>query len=148
MVRSVLLALTLLAALPTLAQVTVEGDASVRKVLRYAFPAAESGFDPAQVTDLYSNTVLAHIFEAPLEYEYLAQPARMRPNTAAALPEISADYRRFVFQIKPGIYFADDPAPVMPRIDRAGLCAHSSATTTRAGRAASCTSWRPRAFSA
>jgi ABC-type transport system substrate-binding protein len=110
MVRSVLLALTLLAALPTLAQVTVEGDASVRKVLRYAFPAAESGFDPAQVTDLYSNTVLAHIFEAPLEYEYLAQPARMRPNTAAALPEISADYRRFVFQIKPGIYFADDPA--------------------------------------
>jgi ABC-type transport system substrate-binding protein len=110
MVRSVLLALTLLAALPTLAQVTVEGDASVRKVLRYAFPAAESGFDPAQLTDLYSNTVLAHIFEAPLEYEYLAQPARMRPNTAAALPEISADYRRFVFQIKPGIYFADDPA--------------------------------------
>ena len=82
----------------------------MRKVLRYAFPAAESGFDPAQVTDLYSNTVLAHIFEAPLEYEYLAQPARMRPNTAAALPEISADYRRFVFQIKPGIYFADDPA--------------------------------------
>ena len=80
------------------------------KVLRYAFPAAESGFDPAQVTDLYSNTVIAHIFEAPLEYEYLAQPLRVRPNTAAALPEVSDDYRRFVFTIKPGIYFADDPA--------------------------------------
>ncbi len=74
------------------------------------FPIAESGFDPAQVTDLYSNTVLAHIFEAPLEYEYLAQPARMRPNTAAALPECRRDHRRFVFTIKPGIYFADDPA--------------------------------------
>jgi len=110
MVRSVLLALTLLATLPALAQAPIEGVASARKLLRYAFPAAESGFDPAQVTDLYSNTVLAHIFEAPLEYEYLAQPARMRPNTAAALPEISPDYRRFVFQIKPGIYFADDPA--------------------------------------
>jgi ABC-type transport system substrate-binding protein len=62
------------------------------------------------VTDLYSNTVLAHIFEAPLEYEYLAQPVRMRTNTAAALPAIAPDFRHFVFQIKPGIYFADDPA--------------------------------------
>ena len=80
------------------------------KVLRYAFPTAETGFDPAQVTDLYSNTVLTHIFEAPLEIEYLAQPARVRPNTAAALPQASADHRHFVFRIKPGIYFADDPA--------------------------------------
>ena len=79
-------------------------------VLAAPAPAAESGFDPAQVTDLYSNVVMAHIFEAPLEYEYLAQPARMRTNTAVDLPEISADFRRFVFQIKPGIHFADDPA--------------------------------------
>ena len=104
MVRSLLFALCVLAALMLPAQ------AAAPKVLRYAFPTAESGFDPAQVTDLYSNTVLAHIFEAPLEYEYLAQPARMRANTAAALPEVSADFRHFVFRIKPGIYFADDPA--------------------------------------
>ena len=84
--------------------------APAAKTLRYAFPIAESGFDPAQVTDLYSNTVLASIFEAPLEYEYLAEPARMRPNTAAALPEASDDFKRFVFRIQPGIYFADDPA--------------------------------------
>ena len=104
MVRSLLFALCVLAALMLPAQ------AAAPKVLRYAFPTAESGFDPAQVTDLYSNTVLAHIFEAPLEYEYLAQPARMRANTAAALPDVSADFRHFVFRIKPGIYFADDLA--------------------------------------
>ncbi len=80
------------------------------KVLRYAFPAAETGFDPAQVTDLYSNTVLANIFEAPLEYEYLAQPVRVRTNTAAAMPEVSPDFTHFVFRIRPGIYFAADPA--------------------------------------
>src|SRR5262245_63511112 len=39
-------------------------SAPVAKVLRYAFPSAETGFDPAQVTDLYSNTVIAHVFEA------------------------------------------------------------------------------------
>ncbi|MCG3188653.1 MAG: Heme-binding protein A [Burkholderiaceae bacterium] len=87
-----------------------DAPAAQPKVLRYALPAAETGFDPAQVTDLYSNTVIAHIFEAPLEFEYLAQPLRMRPNTASAMPEVSADFRRFVFTIRPGIHFADDPA--------------------------------------
>ena len=79
------------------------------KVLRYAFLIAESNFDPAQITDLYSRTVCAGIFEAPLEYEFLAKPARMRTNTAAAMPEVSADFKTFTFRIKPGIHFADDP---------------------------------------
>jgi ABC-type transport system substrate-binding protein len=102
MFRSLLFALAIALALPPAAEAA--------KLLRYAFPIAESGFDPAQVTDLYSNTVLANILEAPLEYEYLAEPARMRPNTAAALPEVSDDFKQFVFRIRPGIYFADDPA--------------------------------------
>ncbi len=80
------------------------------KTLRYAFPIAESTFDPAPITDLYSRTVVAGIFEAPLEFAFLARPAKMRPNTAAAMPEISADFRTFTFRIQPGIYFADDAA--------------------------------------
>jgi ABC-type transport system substrate-binding protein len=80
------------------------------KVLRYAFPVAETGFDPAQISDLYSRTVAANIFEAPLTYDYLARPARVKPQTATALPEISDGGKRFVFRIKPGILFADDPA--------------------------------------
>ena len=80
------------------------------KVLRYAFPVAETGFDPAQISDLYSRTVAAAFFDAPLEYEFLARPVRARPATAAAMPEISADFRTITVRIKPGIYFADDPA--------------------------------------
>jgi ABC-type transport system substrate-binding protein len=80
-----------------------------QKVLRYAFLIAETTFDPPQITDLYSRTIAAGIFEAPLEFEFLASPARLRPNTAAAMPEVSADYKTFTFRIKPGIYFADDP---------------------------------------
>jgi len=110
MVRSLVLALVTSLQLHTVALAVADPVPVPLKVMRYAFPAAETGFDPAQVTDLYSNTVLAHIFEAPLEFEYLAQPTRMRPNTAAELPEISPDFRRFVFRIRPGIYFADDPA--------------------------------------
>ena len=80
------------------------------KVLRYAFRVAETSFDPAYVTDYYSRIVVSGMFDALLQYEYLASPARMRPNTAAAMPEVSADHRTFTFRVKPGIYFADDPA--------------------------------------
>ncbi len=80
-----------------------------KKVLRYAFPIAETGFDPAQISDLYSRTVASNIFDAPLTYDYLARPAKFKPQTAVALPEISDDGKRFVFRIRPGIYFADDP---------------------------------------
>jgi ABC-type transport system substrate-binding protein len=105
-----MLGLLLLAGGPSHAAAQPRDAATPPKLLRYAFPVAETNFDPAQVTDLYSNTVLANIFEAPLEYEYLAQPVRMRPNTAAAMPEIDADFKRLQFRIRPGIYFAEDPA--------------------------------------
>lgn len=80
------------------------------KVFRYAFRVAETGFDPAQVSDLYSRIITASIFDAPLQWEFLARPVRYRANTVAALPEISPDFRTFTFRLKPGIYFADDPA--------------------------------------
>ncbi len=83
------------------------GDAP--RVLRYAFPIAETGFDPAQLSDLYSRTVTAGIFETPLAFEYLARPVRLRPSTAESLPDISDDFRRFTFRLKRGIHFADDP---------------------------------------
>jgi ABC-type transport system substrate-binding protein len=95
--------------LVTLALWPVAGWSQATKVLRYAFPVAETSFDPAYVSDLYSRTVIAGLFESLLEFDYMAQPARMRPNTAAAMPEISADFKTFTFRIRPGIHFADDP---------------------------------------
>ena len=80
------------------------------KVLRYSFPVAETGFDPAQINDLYSAIVLANILEAPYEYDYLARPAKVKPNLAEAMPEVSADFRTFTFRLRQGVYFADDPA--------------------------------------
>jgi ABC-type transport system substrate-binding protein len=84
--------------------------ACAEKVLRYAFLVAETGFDPVQINDLYSSIILSHIFDPPLSYDYLARPARVKPNTAAALPAVSADGRVWTVRLRPGIYFADDPA--------------------------------------
>jgi ABC-type transport system substrate-binding protein len=85
-------------------------DAAPRKVFRWAINFAETGFDPAQISDLASNYVISHIFESPLQYDYLARPAVMIPRTAAAMPEASEDFRTFTVRIRPGIYFQDDPA--------------------------------------
>ena len=80
------------------------------KVLRVAFAGSESGFDPAQISDVVSAAIVGSLFDAPLTYDYLARPARLKPNTAVALPEVNEDHTRFVISLKPGIYFSDDPA--------------------------------------
>ncbi|MBK7533298.1 ABC transporter substrate-binding protein [Piscinibacter sp.] len=78
--------------------------------LRVALETAETGFDPLAIGDENSNRVAACIFESPLCYDHVARPVKLRPLTAAALPEIGDDFRSFTFCIRPGIFFADDPA--------------------------------------
>lgn len=85
------------------------GDGGL-KVLRYAFRVAETGFDPAQVNDFYSSSIIANIFDAPLAYDFLARPAKIVPNTAEALPEVSSDFTTFTLRIRRGIYFQEHPA--------------------------------------
>ncbi|MCU7370574.1 ABC transporter substrate-binding protein [Paucibacter sp. O1-1] len=80
------------------------------KVLRYAFQVAETGFDPAKIGDIYSRIITAHIFEGLYSYDHLARPARLIPLTADGMPQHSEDFRSWTFKIKPGIFFADDPA--------------------------------------
>ncbi|HEX2011690.1 MAG TPA: ABC transporter substrate-binding protein [Roseateles sp.] len=80
------------------------------KMLRYAFSVAETGFDPAKIGDIYSRIITAHIFEGLYSYDHLARPARLIQLTADGMPQHSADFKTWTFRIKPGIYFADDPA--------------------------------------
>ncbi|HEX6707619.1 MAG TPA: ABC transporter substrate-binding protein [Albitalea sp.] len=106
--RLALVALWLLAAAARAAD--APPAAAPEKVLRYAFRIAETGFDPPQLSDLYSRTVIANIFDSLYEWEFLARPVRMRPRTAAAMPEVSADFKTFTVRLQHGIYYADDPA--------------------------------------
>ena len=81
------------------------------KVLRYAFVVAETSFDPAQINDLYSRTVTPHIFEALYRYDHLARPIKIVPLTRRRrCPRSADDFRTWTIRIRPGIFFADDPA--------------------------------------
>ena len=100
----------LAAALAALAIPAAVPQAPAQKVLRVSFVIAETNFDPAFVSDTYSNTVCHEIFEAPLTYDFLASPARLRPETAEAMPEVTDDGRTYTIRLRKGIHFADDPA--------------------------------------
>jgi hypothetical protein len=80
------------------------------RVLRYAFEVAETSLDPVKINDLYSRTLTPHIFEALYMYDHLARPVKIKPLTAEGMAEHSADYRVWTVKVRPGTFFADDPA--------------------------------------
>lgn len=102
--------ISLVLALAAAAASVQTAQAAPEKVLRYAFPVAETGMDPAQVSDLYSRILTANIFDALYSYDYLARPARVTPVLADGMPEVSSDFRTYTVKLRRGIYFADDPA--------------------------------------
>jgi ABC-type transport system substrate-binding protein len=80
------------------------------KVLRLTFQLAETGFDPVKVSDYYSGVVISAIFDSLLTYDYLARPAKLKPNIATALPRITDGGKTYTLTLRPGIYFTPDAA--------------------------------------
>ena len=103
--RTALPALVFVALLAASAQ-----GADPRKVIRYASPSAESKLDPAAESDEASGSISHVIFDPLLTYDYLARPAKLKPNAAVALPEVADDGATYTLRIKPGIYFTPHPA--------------------------------------
>jgi ABC-type transport system substrate-binding protein len=108
MKRRTLLATTSTGLLPLGLQ--AQPAATPKKVFRMAFQIAETGFDPARISDIYSRIVTSHIFEALYGYDPLARPARLVPRLAVDMPEVNADFTVHTIRIRPGVFFADDPA--------------------------------------
>ena len=84
--------------------------ADLRKVIRDVFPVAETGFDPAAVTDLYSSGIVRAVFETLYTYDYLARPAKLVPQAAEGMPAITDDARTYTVRLQKGILFQADPA--------------------------------------
>ncbi|MHB8494260.1 MAG: ABC transporter substrate-binding protein [Casimicrobiaceae bacterium] len=105
-----LLAIGALASLSMHARAAYSANpADPAKVIRQVFPAAETGFDPAEAQDLYSATIEQAIFETLLTYDYLARPPKLVPLAAEAMPQVTDDGRMYTIRIRKGIEFADDP---------------------------------------
>ena len=95
---------------PATTPASAAAHAPAPKVFRYAFIIAETGFDPAQISDLYSRIITGHIFDGLYKYDHLARPFKVKPNVALGMPEVSEDYRTWTIKIRPGIFYAPDEA--------------------------------------
>ena len=99
-----------LAALLVAVLAAAAAHAAPPKVLRVPFIIAETQFDAVTVSDEYSGSVCEEIFEPPLTYDFLARPAKLKPLTLEAMPEVADNGMTYTLHVKPGIFFADDPA--------------------------------------
>jgi len=85
-------------------------SASKENVINQAITANLKGMDPIFASDLYSNTVVANIFEPLFQYHYLKRPLELEPLVAASMPSVSKDGLVHTIKIKKGVKFQDHEA--------------------------------------
>ena len=84
--------------------------ADPNKVLHVAIEAGDDGFDPSRSTNYYSGLIEEVIFERLLTYDYLAEPVKLVPMLAEAMPEVTDGGKTYTFHLRKGIFFTPDPA--------------------------------------
>jgi ABC-type transport system substrate-binding protein len=80
------------------------------KTLRVVFSIAETSFDPQFASDAASDSVISNIYEAMLDYDYLARPVKLVPRTLESMPTVSDGGKTYTFKIRKGVFFTPDPA--------------------------------------
>ena len=84
--------------------------ADPNKILHVAIEAGDDGFDPSRSTNYYSGLIEEVMFERLLTYDYLAEPVKLVPMLAEAMPEVTNGGKTYTFHLRKGIYFTPDPA--------------------------------------
>lgn len=85
------------------------GVHSPDEMVLYGVTSRIRGFDPVKAGDVASAMAISKIYEGLVQYAYLDRPYRVVPNLAEAMPEVSDDGLVYVFHIRKGVFFQDDP---------------------------------------
>lgn len=93
----------------TITSCTKKEDKEYDHFVHYPIKANIKGIDPIHSSDLYSSTVMAQIYSALMQYNYLKRPTTVEPLDADGMPKISKDQKTYTFKIKKGIMFHDNP---------------------------------------
>ncbi len=80
------------------------------KTYHHAIRGTPTSLDPAQSATGYSNQIVVNVYDTLYAYKYLARPYELKPNLAAAMPEVSKDGLTYTIRIKQGVEFIDDPS--------------------------------------
>jgi peptide/nickel transport system substrate-binding protein len=80
------------------------------KSLRIALQIAETSFDPAFASDAASDNIISTVFDAMLDYDYLARPVKLVPRALEAMPVVEEGGKSYLCRVRKGIFFTPDPA--------------------------------------
>lgn len=90
--------------------------------LHGAFTSAPKTLDPARSYSSDETSIIAQIYEPPLQYDYLKRPYELIPLTLRKMPRIThvkkngkIIYTLYDLKIKPGIYYQPHPALIEKR---------------------------------
>ena len=89
--------------------IAAAGDIAPR-ALRVGLPIMPDTLDPARADTAMAWMVIAGLYDTLYAFDPFARPATIVPLAAAALPEVSADYRTITIRVRPGIFFTPHPA--------------------------------------
>ena len=86
------------------------GAEPAERVLRIGMPIVAETLDPARSDNMQANMLMAGIYDTLYVLDPLARPAVIVPLAAAALPDVSSDFREFTIRVRPGIRFTPHAA--------------------------------------
>jgi ABC-type transport system substrate-binding protein len=85
------------------------GIAGKPKIFNDLRRTAHKTLDPMKQFDQASAEIVMNVYDTLLEYHYLDRPYRVAPNLLAEMPVQQPDGVTYLFRLKPGIHFHDDP---------------------------------------
>jgi ABC-type transport system substrate-binding protein len=87
-----------------------DSDTAGLRVYHHSSDGAPTSLDPVQAATLYANLIVVNAYDTLYSYKYLERPYALKPNLAAAMPEVSGDGLTYTIKLKRGVHFIDDPA--------------------------------------
>ena len=79
------------------------------ELISYSRTSRIRGLDPAKSGEVSSSLAISKIYEGLLQYDYLERPYKVIPLLAKEMPTISDDGLTYIFKLRKGIYFQDNP---------------------------------------
>lgn len=80
-----------------------------KKILFHFRASAHKTLDPHKQFDSASADMIENVYDTLLQYHYLKRPYQMEPNLLEKMPEKQADGLTYIFTLKKGVHFIDDP---------------------------------------
>ena len=81
-----------------------------KKIFYHYRTSAHKTLDPMKQFDAASAQIVQNLFDTLLHYSYLQRPYQLEPLLLEKMPEQQDDKVTYLFTLKKGVYFNDDPA--------------------------------------